>query len=122
VRAVSSRGPGSRPVADTVKPSRRRRKSPSSHFHADSLAHDLWISDDPEALNRVWEFLSTHSSAPFCDGCLARRLRLPVEDVRAATGRLAKTSQCEQGLWWCGMCSTKGSVIVAIPERRRGNP
>jgi hypothetical protein len=114
VPALSERVTGSGPVADPVKLPRRRRKSASPHFYADSLAHDLWIADDPETLNRVWEFLSAHTSTPFCDACLARRLRLPIEDVRAATGRLAKTSQCEQGLWWCGACSTKGSVTVAI--------
>ena len=84
---------------------------------ADSLARDFWIADDPTAIQRVHDHLVSHSSTPFCDDCLARMLGLQIEDVRNATARLAKTAQCEQGLWWCGACSRKGSVIVAIQGR-----
>lgn len=85
----------------------------------DTLARDLWIADDPSALPRVLKYLSARSGTALCDVCIATALDLVIDDVRMATARLAKTAHCEQGLWWCGKCSTKGAVTIAIAPVRR---
>lgn len=129
VRAILRRVVCGSSVTDNVKPGRRRRRpsakrpdAPPVNVQFDALARDIWIADDPTAIDRVSDYLSAHSSTPFCNVCISRKLRLRIEDVRAATARLARTAQCEQGLWWCGKCSTKGSVTVAIVGRPRGEP
>jgi hypothetical protein len=74
----------------------------------------VWISDDPTVIHRVLAYLLDQRGLPLCDACLAREVKARVEEVRNAIVRLNATGHCEQGLWWCGRCSTKAYVTLVL--------
>lgn len=117
--AKRSRRSGSRIRRSASRDQRSPRAPAKPRAQLDALARDVWIADDPSALPRVFEYLAARSGTAVCDVCIATALGMAIDDVRMATARLAKTAHCEQGLWWCAKCSTKGAVTIAIGRVRR---
>ena len=76
---------------------------------------DFWIDDDPQVVKRVVAFLQEYGGTPLCDSCIAEGVVAPLPFVRNAIARLAEKRICEQGLWWCTRCSSKGYVSLIVP-------
>ena len=76
---------------------------------------DFWIDDDPDVVRRVIALLHDYCGTPLCDPCVSTAVNAPLPMVRIAVARLAEKGICEQGLWWCSRCTSKGYVSLIIP-------
>jgi hypothetical protein len=88
-------------------------------------ARRFWIADDPSVVERVLRQLERQRGVPLCDTCIAKDVVAEVPEVRNAIVRLGAEGYCEQGLWWCGRCSTKSFVTIILvggPRQRTPSP
>ena len=100
-------------------PVRRHSRCPSLATHdvvgaPIVTAEQFWIGDNPRVAAAALEHLRKQIGSPLCDACVAHAIHESVSDVRRVLARLAANNRCEQGLWWCGACSTKAYVTIVL--------
>jgi hypothetical protein len=64
-------------------------------------------------VKRVADVLVDNARVDLCDACIAREIGHRVVDVKAATERLASSSDFLRDLWRCGRCGTRQMVTRA---------
>lgn len=61
-------------------------------------------------------FLVFHENVDFCDECLAARLDIPPEQLRAIASKLAKSALILRDRWICQQCGRRDRVTRALPN------